>query len=155
MTDAVLRRAVAADAPAVAEVYLSSIHAAMPWLRLAHTDDQVRDWIARHVVPELETWIAEVGGELAAMLALDPETRFVDALYVAPPHQGRGLGGALLARAKERSPEGLELWAFQRNARARAFYERHGFVAVELTDGSGNEEREPDVRYAWRPTPPG
>jgi hypothetical protein len=34
---------------------------------------------------------------------------------------------------------------------ARRFYERHGFVAVEHTDGAGNEEREPDVRFLWRP----
>jgi putative acetyltransferase len=41
----------------------------------------------------------------------------------------------------------LRLWTFQRNAGARRFYERNGFAAVELTDGLGNEEREPDVRY--------
>ena len=48
--------------------------------------------------------------------------------------------------------EGLELWTFQVNARARRFYERNDFVEAELTDGSGNEEREPDVRYVWRPS---
>lgn len=151
MPEAVLRRAVGSDAPAIAEVYLSSIHTAMPWLRLAHTDDDVRGWIAQHVIPDLETWVAEVDGLVAAMLAFNRATRFVDALYVAPAHQGRGLGGSLLQRAKELSPEGLQLWAFQRNHRARSFYEGRGFVAVELTDGSGNEEREPDVRYAWTP----
>jgi hypothetical protein len=29
--------------------------------------------------------------------------------------------------------------------------ERHGFEPVELGDGSGNEEHQADVRYAWRP----
>jgi hypothetical protein len=43
------------------------------------------------------------------------------------------------------------LWTFQTNTGARRFYERHGFVAVDETDGSANEERAPDVRYAWRP----
>jgi hypothetical protein len=33
------------------------------------------------------------------------------------------------------------------NAGARRFYEREGFVAVDSTDGHGNEERAPDVRY--------
>ncbi|WP_217170415.1 hypothetical protein [Streptomyces sp. AC512_CC834] len=28
---------------------------------------------------------------------------------------------------------------------------RHGFTAVEWSDGARNEEREPDVRYVWRP----
>ena len=28
---------------------------------------------------------------------------------------------------------------------------RHGAVAIELTDGSGNEEQEPDALDEWRP----
>ena len=44
----------------------------------------------------------------------------------------------------------MQLWAFQSNTGALRFYERHGFVAVEETDGD-NEERAPDVRMVWRP----
>ena len=54
-------------------------------------------------------------------------------------------------RAKERRPSGFRLWVFQRNVGAREFYEQHGFPLVELTDGSGNEEREPDALYEWAP----
>ncbi|MFJ3668534.1 GNAT family N-acetyltransferase [Streptomyces sp. NPDC090106] len=72
-------------------------------------------------------------------------------LYLAPDWRGRGIGDRFIRLAKDRSPDGLHLWAFQVNEPARRFYERHGFVAVEYTDGSGNEEREPDVRYEWRP----
>ena len=49
--------------------------------------------------------------------------------------------------ARQRQPGQLQLWAFQSNAGGRRFYERHGFAAVEFTDGAGNEERWPDVRY--------
>ena len=42
-----------------------------------------------------------------------------------------------------------QLWTFQDNARARRFYEARGFVAEEFTDGAGNEEKTPDVRYVW------
>jgi putative acetyltransferase len=38
---------------------------------------------------------------------------------------------------------------FQANERARRFYEKRGCVPVEFTDGSGNEEKTPDVRYRW------
>ena len=31
--------------------------------------------------------------------------------------------------------------------RARALYERHGFLIEELTDGARNEEKMPDVTY--------
>ncbi len=53
--------------------------------------------------------------------------------------------------AKRRRPEGFRLWVFQKNEGARRFYERHGFRLVELTDGSRNEEREPDALYEWTP----
>ena len=31
----------------------------------------------------------------------------------------------------------------------QVWVERHGFVAQEWTDGRANQERAPDVRYAW------
>jgi ribosomal protein S18 acetylase RimI-like enzyme len=76
---------------------------------------------------------------------------WVGQLYLDPGSIGRGLGTRLLELAKARRPGGLQLWTFASNVRAQRFYERHGFTVVERTDGSGNEERAPDVRYAWRP----
>lgn len=32
---------------------------------------------------------------------------------------------------------------------ARSFYESYGFRLVRTTEGSGNEEREPDALYEW------
>lgn len=40
------------------------------------------------------------------------------------------------------------------NTPARAFYARHGLVELERTDGSGNEERTPDLKMAWPGTDP-
>lgn len=73
----------------------------------------------------------------------------VEQLYLEPGWTGRGIGSVLIGLAKERRPAGLELWTFQVNAGARRFYERHGFRVAEITDGSANEERQPDVRYVW------
>jgi len=70
-------------------------------------------------------------------------------IFAHPP--GRGVGSALLQQAKERRPGGFRPWVFQRNEGARRFYERHGLRLAALTDGAGNEEREPDARYEWRP----
>lgn len=93
--------------------------------------------------------MAESGGAVVGVLALSPG--WIDQLYLAPASRGRGIGDRCVALAQERYPGGLELWTFRVNRPAQRFYERHGFVAVERTDGSGNEEREPDVRYRWRP----
>ncbi|MBA3262355.1 MAG: GNAT family N-acetyltransferase [Thermoleophilaceae bacterium] len=73
----------------------------------------------------------------------------VEHLYVRPDAQRAGIGSALLDAAKSRRPTGLRLWVFQRNRGARAFYGRHGFAEVRLTEGVNNEEREPDVLLAW------
>jgi ribosomal protein S18 acetylase RimI-like enzyme len=72
----------------------------------------------------------------------------LDHLYVHPEAQGHGVGSALLRKARSLSPLRITLVTFQRNARARAFYEKHGFRPVRFTAGE-NEEGEPDVHYLW------
>ena len=55
------------------------------------------------------------------------------------------------SRRRSAGRAAFHLWVFQRNEGARRFYERHGLRLAALTDGAGNEEREPDARYEWRP----
>jgi GNAT superfamily N-acetyltransferase len=147
-----LRRAVSsADAAAAADVWLRSFAAALPTVTSPRSADEVRDHFREVVVPSRETWVADAGaggGIVGVMVLHDGE---LSQLYLDPDWRGRGLGDRFVALAKERGPGGLDLWTFQVNKPAHRFYERHGFVAVEHTDGSGNEEREPDVRYVWRP----
>jgi GNAT superfamily N-acetyltransferase len=148
--EVVLRRATAADAAAVADVWLRSYAAALPSVRQAHTDDEVRAWFRDVVVPERETWVAEADGVVVGLMVLGPGA--IDQLYLDPDWRGRGIGDRFVRLAQELFPSGLSLWTFQVNEAAGRFYERHGFVAVERTDGRDNEEREPDVRYVWSPT---
>jgi len=147
--EVVIRRATAADAGAAADVCLRSFGAALPGVRRAHTDDEVRGWFRVVVVPERETWVADAAGTVVGLMVLGPGE--IDQLYLDPDWRGRGLGDRFVALAQELFPSGLSLWTFQVNEAACRFYERHGFAAVERTDGGGNEEREPDVRYVWAP----
>jgi GNAT superfamily N-acetyltransferase len=147
-----IRRATAADATALGDVWLSSWRATFPFPP-AHPDDDVRRWLGDELLPNTETWVAadpSASGRVVALLALSDAT--VEQLYVAPDWIGRGVGRRLIDLAKRRRPDGLELYCFQANANARRFYERHGFAPVTFGDGSGNEERQPDVLYRWRPT---
>lgn len=73
---------------------------------------------------------------------------WIHQFHVDPQWHGRGIGGILLAQVKARLAD-IQLWTFQANHGARRFYERHGFIAMEFTDGAGNEEKLPDVRYRW------
>jgi GNAT superfamily N-acetyltransferase len=133
----------------VADVWLRSYRAALPAVRLAHSDEEVRAWVRDILLSEYETWVALAGAAVVGLMALTDG--WIDQLYLEPSWRGRGLGDRFIELAKRRHPDGLQLWTFQVNAPAQRFYERHGFVAVERTDGAGNEEHEPDVRYEWRP----
>ncbi|PSK98024.1 N-acetylglutamate synthase-like GNAT family acetyltransferase [Murinocardiopsis flavida] len=150
--DIELRRAGPADSAAVADVWLRSFNAALPTVRRARPDEQIRTWFRIMVVPAREAWVAVADGEVIAMMVLD--SAILDHLYVDPPWWGRGIGGALVGVAKRRRPAGLSLWTFQVNVPSQRFYRTHGFVEAQRTDGRRNEEREPDIRFEWRPKRP-
>lgn len=78
----------------------------------------------------------------------------LDALYVAGSARGQGVGTALLEHLKQ-GQDRLVLWTFQANSPAQAFYLRHGFAEVarsdgQGSDGQGNDEGLPDIRYEWQ-----
>ena len=88
-------------------------------------------------------------GEVLGFAVCTPT--FLDGIYVRPDLKGQGLGSLLLDVVEATHPDGYELWVFESNAGARRLYERRGLVEVERTDGSGNEEKAPDIKMAWRP----
>jgi len=149
VSSVVIRRATASDAAASADVYLRSFAAALPTVVRPRSDDEVHAYIRDVVVPSHETWVAVAEEQVVGLMVLDGD--LLSQLYLDPGWRGRGIGDRFVTLAKERGPRGLSLWTFQVNKPAHRFYERHGFVEAERTDGSGNEEREPDVRYVWRP----
>jgi ribosomal protein S18 acetylase RimI-like enzyme len=116
--------------------------------RKGHTAEEDREYFREVVQVKNDLWVAEVDGHPAAFMAIAGD--FIDQLYVAPEHQRRGLGAALIEHARVLSPTGLRLFTFQINANGRSFYERHGFVAARL-GVSPRPEYEPDVEYRWRP----
>jgi L-threonylcarbamoyladenylate synthase len=139
----------ASDAAAVADAFLVSRARCLPFLPKVHEDRDVRRWVADVLCRRPEVWVAELDGRVVGFAALREE--HLDHLYVHPDYHGRGAGSALLREALRHRPNGVLAWVFQQNAPARRFYERHGFLLVRETDGSGNEERTPDALYAWSP----
>jgi GNAT superfamily N-acetyltransferase len=111
-----------------------------------HTLQEATAHFRNRVLADCEVWVAERDGSLAAVLAL--EAPWIRHLAVFPGHQRSGIGTVLLGKARECSPRTLRLYTFQRNEPARAFYERHGFVAVAF-GVSPPPESEPDVEYRW------
>ena len=141
-----IRRLELSDMGEVALVHRAAFDDRLPWLAGLHTPDEDQAFFREHVFTSCKVWGATEGRNLVGIIAV--REGWVDQLYVLPGHQRRGVGAALLGKAKDGAPS-LSLWTFQRNTGARRFYEAHGFRAVRETDGSGNEEREPDVLYRW------
>lgn len=144
-----IRPATESDVAEVAEVFLASRRDSLPYLPQLHTDNETRRWIARVVFAAGGMWVAVADRRIVGFAALNDRRDHLDHLYLLPGWYGRGIGSALLAKVKELSAGRLRLFTFQRNRRARAFYEGRGFAVVDLNDGSRNEEREPDVLYEW------
>jgi L-amino acid N-acyltransferase YncA len=115
-----------------------------------HPLDDMRRWMGDIVFASQEVWVAErADGALVGLLVLR-QPDWLEHLYIDASATGQGLGARMLDVARsELTGAQIQLWTFQANVGARRFYERNGFVPVQMTDGD-NEEQAPDVRYAWR-----
>jgi len=141
-----LRRATADDAPAMGTLHILAMRT-LTFLPQLHTTEEAMAWMAGEILPNQEAWVAEVADDVVGYIVFTDD--WINQLYVHPDHHTQGLGAALLAHVLATGTP-KQLWTFQQNERARRFYEARGFEAVEFTDGAGNEEKTPDVRYVWR-----
>jgi len=142
----VIRRANSEDVVAIARLFDRAL-ATMTYLPVVHSFEENVAWFGARV-SDHEAWVWDDGGVHGYMLLGEAELVHI---YLDAASTGRGIGTELLDLAKTRLPGGFTLWTFQQNEGARRFYERHGLHAIEFGDGSGNEERVPDVKYEWRP----
>src|SRR5215813_9651616 len=73
-------------------------------------------------------YVAEDGGNLAAMLALHLPDKYLDQLFVAPAYQGKSVGRLLLAFTRQQLPDEIWLRCVRENEKAWRWYEREVFV---------------------------
>lgn len=123
------------------------------WLRAslsAHGFIAPSYWIANEgpmrekYLPASENYAYVCGGELKGFISLSGNR--VEALFVGPGHQGRGIGRALLEYAKGLRSV-LTLDVYEQNRQALRFYERNGFARVEesIDHGTGHTQ----LRMEW------
>jgi putative acetyltransferase len=103
----------------------------------------------QELVPVADVVVAESDGELIGFVTIDPNSRYLDQLVVAPEHWGSRAAKALLDEAKRRSPSGIELLVNKENARAIRFYEKHGFRY--LWEDKNPLSGRPVNRMGWTP----
>ncbi|MDD9377025.1 GNAT family N-acetyltransferase [Streptomyces sp. ZAF1911] len=131
----VLRSAVTADVEPIAELRATVMRGDLE--RLGRYDEHhVRQRLRNSFSPQ-HTSVIEIDGAMAGCVTVRPaeDRQWLEHFYLAPHHQGRGLGSAVLRTVLERTDaRGLTvgLNVLQGSA-ARRLYERHGFV-VEAED---------------------
>ncbi len=135
-----------ADRAEALDVWTISWAAAYPAIDFATR----RAWMENRL-DELEAAGAQVrialdGTSIAGLVTVDPATGYLDQLVVATTHQRKGIAAILLEDAKRISPRSITLHVNQDNARAIAFYRKHGFVVSSETVN----ERSGAPTYAMR-----
>ncbi len=149
MPEPVLRRATAADVPAIGRVVAASFakyveRIGKPPAPMLHDYAAV---IARHRV-----WVLFDGGVLVGVLVneVHGDHLLLDTIAVDPAAQGRGLGTVLLARAEADARElGLgevRLFTNEKMTENQTFYPRHGYVETHRGQQDGYDR----VFYAKR-----
>jgi GNAT superfamily N-acetyltransferase len=114
-------------------------------IRLAVTENRLSDHgrvteqsYRRYIAAE-SAWVAEVDGAVAGFAALDRAEWTLWALFVAPEHEGRGIGRALHRRliedGRQRGAGALRLTT-EAGSRAARFYLAAGWRLV-ATDANG------------------
>lgn len=142
-----IRRAGPADAPAIARVHVAAWRGAYRGMIadsiLDGLDEQRRAqmWSQALARPDAAAFVAELDGRMCAFIFVTPSrdadadgTRIgeVSAIYVLSDSWRGGVGTKLMAAGLQflagRGCVAATLWVLDRNARARAFYEAHGFA---------------------------
>ncbi len=144
MSDLTLRPARPTDAGAVG-VILSDFIDETPWMpRLYSRAEELS--FAGTMIDRGWVRVAEKQGRVIGFCAFAPPN--LHALYVRAENRSAGAGTALLEDCMARSAS-IELWTFQANTPAQAFYLGHGFYEVRRTEGTENDEGLPDIYYRW------
>src|SRR6266498_1110992 len=138
------------DLDAVVDVWYRSWNASSPTVPHPMAFQAWAPRFVHELVPKGTIWVAEIEEQVVGFMLFVDRESYIDQLYVDPDFLGQGIGTVLLDLAKAAAPGGVTLHALTHNQRARAFYEKHGFVAgperVNIVNG------QMQVEYRWHPT---
>ena len=138
-----------ADESAAIELWRRTWQQHFPHIDFTAREPWWRERWRQELVPATNIVVAEQGKALAGFVTIDPASRYLDQIVVAPEAWGSGIAAALLNEAKHLSPRGIDLTVNKDNARAIRFYEKHGFAYSG--EGTNPVSGRPVNKMAWRP----
>ena len=148
-----LRRYEAGDEDAAIALWLRTWQVAYPSIDFGARVAWWRERWRNELVASAVIVVAEADGDsengMIGFVTVDPGTRYLDQIVVAPERWGAGIGEALIAEAKRLSPAGLDLDVNTDNAHAVRFYQQLGFAVSGA--GVNAVSGKPVHRMSWRP----
>ncbi len=138
-----------ADLEAIVRLWYDTWHETFPHLQHPHPYAAWKNRFHQELAARASIWVAEWDDLVVGFMAAITAEGYLDQLFVDRRYHNRGIGKALLERAKLLCPDGLTLYTLRENEQARAFYERNGFVAGRLSVNAFNGQ--PNVEYRWKP----
>jgi putative acetyltransferase len=144
-----LRPYLATDEDAAIELWRRTWQQHYPQIDFAARVAWWRERWRNELQPAATITLAERDGALIGFVTVDPKTRYLDQIVVAPEAWGSEVAAVLIGEARRISPAGLDLKVNADNARAVRFYEKHGFAITghETNPRSGA----PVYAMSWRP----
>jgi GNAT superfamily N-acetyltransferase len=134
----VIRRAIAADVPALTALAVAAYRHYVP--RIGR---EPAPMTADYAASLGRTWVSEVEGTVAGLLVLlpHPDHLLLDNIAVCPEHQGGGVGAALMRFAEDQAvglglPE-VRLYTNEAMTENLAYYRRRGYVETHRAEQDG------------------
>ena len=84
--------------------------------------------VADIYIPNTDTWVAEIEGDVQGFIALMGNE--IGAIFLQPDFHGKGIGKTLMDKAQALQGD-LEVEVFKANAIGRRFYDSYGFELLE------------------------
>ena len=148
-----LRPVLSADLPELTDLWIDSWQRTMPEIDF----EARRAWFVERIVGLTDSGAAVIVafdpdcGAMAGFVAIDPESRWLDQIAVAPAHAGRGLAADLMTVAEQIAGDSIRLDVNVDNPRALGFYRKRGFRTVG--EGINPVSGRKTVLMEWRRRP--
>ncbi len=118
------------------------------WMPRIHTREKIASFFTPDLLDRRHLLLADDNGEIVGYLSADHD-HYIHALYLRAGVRGKGIGSALMHKAKEMFPDELRLGVHVPNRRARDFYERQGFVETGRIPAGDTDEGIEELRMRW------
>lgn len=131
------------DIDTIMDIWLTSNREAHAFVPAAYWQQNFAS--VKEAILKAEVYVAEESGQVAGFLGL--VGNYIAGLFVKQQARDRGIGADLLKHVQSLQ-DTLELDVYQENPRAVAFYQNHGFQAVQkdIDPDTGHAE----YRMVWK-----